>query len=156
MALKYTPKIGRIEFADDDFIEVRGLGLPDISQLVEVHAQTAVEIFNKFTGRDKDGFTIDDAATLAQELLIKFPAVVAHVIALAADATDQMNTISSLPTDVQIAALEKIGSLTFQMQGGLGNFVETVTRLVRGANGLGKMLPNSPNFPNGSTASIAR
>lgn len=156
MALKFTPKVKRIEFAEDNFIEVRGLGLADVSQLVDVHAQTAVEIFNKFTGRDSEAFTVDDMATVAQQLLIKFPGVVAHTIALAADEPNQIDVISKLPVGAQVEALETIGQLTFEMQGGLGNFVETVTRLARGANGLAKMVPSLPNSPNGSTDSTGK
>lgn len=140
MALKFSIKKERIEFSDGDYVEVRGLALPDISALVDAHTATAVELFDKFTGRDADSFTDNDAGTLARELLIKFPAISTHVIALAADAVDQYDNIALLPPDVQVAALEKIAALTFQMQGGLGNFVETVLRLVKGANGLSTKL----------------
>lgn len=156
MALKFTLKTERVEFAGGDYVEVRGLALPDISALVDAHADTAVEIFNKFTGRDADAFTEGDAATLARELLLKFPAVSSHAIALAADAVDQYDAICLLPPDVQISALEKIGKLTFQMQGGLGNFVETVLRLMQGANGLSAKVKSPLNSLSGSTASTAK
>ena len=156
MALKFTLKTERVEFADGDYVEVRGLALPDISALVDAHTATAVEIFDRFTGRAADPFTNDDAGTLAKELLLKFPAISTHVIALAADAVDKFDEIKLLPPDVQVACLEKIGNLTFQMQGGLGNFVETVLRLVRAGNGLSAKLKSRPNSQNGSTASIGK
>ena len=156
MALKFTLKKERVEFADDDFVEVRGLALPDISALVDAHADSAVEIFNKFTGRDPNSFTEGDAAAVGRELLLKFPAISTHAIALAADAVDQFDEIKLLPPDVQIACLEKIGKLTFQMQGGLGNFAETVLRLVREANGLSAKLKSPRISQNGSTASIGK
>lgn len=143
MAIKFTVKTERVDFGDN-FVEVRGLSLPDISALVDAHTMTAVELFDKFTGRDKDSFTDADAATLARELVVKFPAICAHVIALAADAVDDYDLIKKLPADVQISALEKTAALTFQMQGGLGNFLETVLRLAKGANGLSDKLKSSP------------
>lgn len=136
MALKITLKTERIDFADGDFIEVRGLGVPDIMQLVEVHSETVSDLFDQFTGRDPNSITIDDLDQVPMALATRCPAIVAHVIALAADAQDQMDVVAKLPIDVQVAALEKIGTLTFGMQGGVKNFVETVTRIARGADGL--------------------
>lgn len=136
MALKYTPKTERIEFADGDFIEVRGLSVPDIQQLVEVNMETARDLFDQFSGRAENSFTLDDATSLARHLVTTAPAIMAHVIALGADSTDQFDVIKTLPLDVQMAALEKIAKLTFAMQGGAKNFVETVLRISEGVNGL--------------------
>lgn len=146
MALKFSIKTARVEFsgADDEanFVEVRGLNLPDIAKLVEAHTNTCIELYDKFVGRDPDSFSAADAATLGRELILKFPAICSDVIAIAADAEDQLADIKKLPPDVQVASLEKIANLTFAMQGGLGNFVEIVTRMASGANGLKEKMPS--------------
>ena len=136
MALKFTLKTKRIEFADGDYVEVRGLALPDIVQLVECHTETVTGLFDRFTGRDPNSFTEEEAGSLALNLASAFPGIAAHVIALGADAIDEIDTINKLPIDVQAEALEAISNLTFAMQGGVKNFAETVTRIAGGANGL--------------------
>lgn len=149
MALKFSMKKERVPFADGDYVEVRGLSLPDLSTLVDAHLETVTDLFNKFTGRDPNSFTNADAGTLARELVVKFPAICTHVIALAADVIDHFDDVAKLPPDVQVASLEKIATLTFQMQGGLGNFVETVLRIAKGANGLSDQIKKPRNLVNG-------
>jgi hypothetical protein len=158
MALKYTPKRAKIEFSDGDYVEVRGLSLPDLRILYETHAETVTSLFDKFTGRDPDNFSIEDLSLLAQVLVVEFPAIVAHVIALGADEPEQFETIATLPIDVQASALEKIAHLSFAMQGGAKNFAEIVVRMGEGVSGLKgevkqkNLLPSS----NGSAASKAK
>lgn len=157
MALKYTPMDGRIEFGDDDFIEVRGLDVSDITQLFEVNQLVVAQIYDKVVGRDPDSFTMTDVEQLYAELVVAFPSVVNHVIALAADSLDQFVVVSRLPLDVKVAALERIGLMTFQMSGGLGNFLEIVMRVARKVRGLVKDL-KAPLLPseNGSSVSTAK
>lgn len=156
MALKYTPKSGRIEFGDDDFIEVRGLDVPDITQLFEVHTNDVALIYDKVVGRDPDSFAMSDVEALYAEISVSFPGVVNHVIAMAADATNQFVLVSQLPLDVKVAALERIGVLTFQMSGGLGNFLEIVMRVARKVRGLLKDLKAPLPLENGSSVSTAK
>lgn len=145
MTLKFTPKRKRIEFSDGDYIEVRGLNVPDISKLVETHRESAIMLYNKFTGLDAQPFTEDESSALATILVTTVPAVVAHVIAMACESEDQFELITQLPMDVQVSALEAISNLTFTMQGGVKNFVETVLRISEGVNGLKENLEKPRN-----------
>lgn len=157
MPIKFTAKYDRIPFDDgENYVEVRGLNLPDISALVDAHTATVSNLFDKFTGRDPDSFSNLDAAVLARELITKFPAVCAHVVALAADATDELEMVAKLPVDVQIAALEKIANRTFVLQGGLGNFLETVLRMAQSANGLTAKTKSLQSSLNGSKDSTGK
>ncbi|TPI86362.1 hypothetical protein [Mesorhizobium sp. B2-8-9] len=156
MALKYTPQNGRIDFGDDDFIEVRGLDVADITQLFEVNQDMVATIYDKVVGRDPKSFTQDDVTAIYAEISVAFPAVVNHVIAMAADSLDQFAIVSRLPLDVKIAALERISILTFQMSGGLGNFLEIVMRIAGRVRGLVKNIKAPLPLENGSSDSTAR
>ncbi|TIW04167.1 MAG: hypothetical protein E5V74_07300 [Mesorhizobium sp.] len=156
MALKYTPKSGRIEFGDDDFIEVRGLDVPDITQLFEVHQSLVAEIYDKVVGRDPDSFTMQDADALYAEVVVMAPMLVNNLIALSASVPDQITLVGQLPLDVKVAALEKIAILTFQMSGGLGNFLEIVMRVAGKVRGLVKNLKAPLPLENGSSVSTAK
>lgn len=156
MALKYTPKSGRIEFGDDEFIEVRGLDVSDITQLFEVHQSIVAEIYDKVVGRDQDSITMQDAEALYAEVVVMAPMLVNHLIALSASVPDQITLVGQLPLDVKIAALEKIAILTFQMSGGLGNFLEIVMRVAGKVRGLVKNLKAPLPLENGSSVSTAK
>ncbi len=136
----------RIEFGEDGHIEVRGLALPDIHQLVAVNYDEIAPLFDRFTGRDASNpITADDIDNgIMVDLVAKFPAIAAHVIALAADEPAAFSDIMKLPLGVQVAALEAIGTMTFSAPGGLKNFLETVLAVARGANGLRNQMIEKP------------
>jgi hypothetical protein len=139
--MKYTLKTETIPF-DGGEITVRGLTVPDITQLVSVHQDTARSIYDRFSGKNADALSEQTVESLALEILGTFPAAVAHLIWLCdpehGDAP--IDDYAVLPVDVQVASLEKITTLTFAMQGGLKNFVETVARIAANAGGLSKEL----------------
>lgn len=140
--MKYTLKTETIKFEGGE-ITVRGLTVPDITQLVQVHQDSAVAIYEKFTGKDASALSEQTVESVALELLGKFPAAIAHLLFLC-DAEREPGTAvdpyATLPVDVQVASLEAIATLTFAMQGGLKNFVETVVRIAANAGGLSKEL----------------
>ncbi|WP_425962720.1 phage pre-tape measure protein [Rhizobium nepotum] len=139
--MKYTLKTENIPF-DGGEITVRGLTVPDISQLVAVHQDTAKSIYERFSGKGAEAVSEQTVESLALEILGTFPAAVAHLIWLCdserGDAV--IDDYAVLPIDVQVATLEKIATLTFAMQGGLENFIATVTRIAANAGGLSKEL----------------
>ncbi len=141
--MKYTLKTETIEFGEDSKITVRGLTVPDITQLVQVHQDSAVAIYEKFSGKNAAALSEQTVESVALELLGKFPSAIAHLLYLC-DAEREPETLvevyATLPIDVQVAALEHIATLTFAMQGGLKNFVETVVRITASASGLSKEL----------------
>lgn len=140
--MKYTLKTEPVTF-DGGEIVVRGLTVPDITQIVQVHQESATAIYEKFSGKDAAALSEQTVESVALELLGKFPAAIAHLLYLC-DAEREPEALievyATLPVDVQAAALEKIATLTFAMQGGLKNFVETVVRITASASGLSKEL----------------
>ncbi|QTG12356.1 hypothetical protein G6M86_03465 [Agrobacterium tumefaciens] len=140
--MKYTLKTEPVTF-DGGEIVVRGLTVPDLSQLVDVHQDTATAIYEKFSGKSAEALSEQTVESVALEILGKFPSAIAHLLYLCDAEREPDTTVepyASLPIDVQVAALEKIATLTFAMQGGVKNFVETVVRLVANAGGLSKEL----------------
>lgn len=140
--MKYTLKTETINFEGGEII-VRGLTVPDITQLVQVHQDSTVAIYEKFTGKNANQLTEQTVESVALELLGKFPSAIAHLLYLCDADREPESTVdvyAGLPVDVQVAALEAIATLTFAMQGGLKNFVETVARIAANAGGLSKEL----------------
>lgn len=119
MALKFALKTAKIEIdGPDNYVEVRGLSLKDIVQLVELHRPVIEDLFNRFSGKTPEAITEADAAETIMEMLDKAPSLVAHIIALGADAAEQFDEIVNLPVGAQVTCLEKIGEFTFATGGG--------------------------------------
>ncbi|SON54317.1 hypothetical protein HDIA_0776 [Hartmannibacter diazotrophicus] len=137
MAINHTLKIETISF-DGGSVEVHGLTTPHIMAFVSAYTNEARAIYDKFTGRDAKLLTDATVEGMALEFISKFPAAMAMIIAMAADEPENVEGAQNLPIDVQVAALEAIGRLSFAMSGGFENFMRTVTRLAQNADGLAK------------------
>jgi hypothetical protein len=149
MPFNYTLIYEKIEFAGGD-LSVRGLGVPEIAQVVSINTEAAVELFNEITTAAKENQEIDIGA-LIFALLSRFSTAVAHTIALAADAPDQIAGVSKLPIDVQVEALQRIARLSFAMDGGVKKFWETVLAHVAASKGLSETVQElTATFMNGS------
>ncbi len=145
MALNFTPQTKKIEFSGGD-MTVRGLNFPDLTVLVQTHREAAQELYDRFTGlRKDDAITTDDIGSIAMDLVSTVPAVVAHVIAIAADEPESFDLVTRLPFDVQATALEEIASLTFAMEGGAKGFLETILRISKRTNVLVDEVKNPPS-----------
>ena len=109
-------------------LTVRGLCSEDITTLVRKHKDQMAQIFDLL----EKGFDIQDESMkeFGWELLERFPKLVAQVVALAADKSNQVEGVSKLPTPVQIKALKEIYDLTITDTGGLNDFLELVTSMV--------------------------
>lgn len=118
---------------------VRAIGFPEVAQLIDANRALIAPLFDRATGRDKKNPLVDFDA-MARDLLVSAPAVVTHLIGLAADAEDaeQLKALRQLPLDVQLTALEEIAHLTFASVGGAKNFLETAIRMMAEVSGLGE------------------
>ncbi len=120
----------------DSSFAVRGISMMDISVLLNQHKSLLESLYQRFTA---DGATVgtQDASAILRDIAATAPALVASIVCLAAgggDDEEELLIAASLPLPVQIEALEKILKLTFQREGGVGKFLETVTRAVAGLN----------------------
>lgn len=138
--VNYKPLIEEIKIGpngENGTLTVRGVGFPEIAQLIEVHQASIAPLFDRATGKDKKhALTADSLDNMASTIMTTAPAAVAHLIALAAD--EPVTVINSLPLDVQFEALVKIGTLTFKTAGGAKNFLESVTTAMAGVSALAK------------------
>lgn len=127
MSFQLTPKRHRIELGDEGHLELRGLSATDIQAIIRdgyVHLAPLVE---RFAASSADNAPIDAEfdGELIRAVLIRTPEFLAHAIALAADVPDEVDSVRQLPLDVQLAAIEAIGRMTFT-QGGVEGFLNTL------------------------------
>lgn len=116
-------------------ITVRGLSLRDFIFLVSRHRAQFEELFAKVMAPGFDPNKEADA--ILQSLAASAPLLIAEVIAVGAGESGDAEAIvvaSKIPFPVQVDALEKIGLLTFESEGGLKKVVETVVRIIQSSS----------------------
>lgn len=148
MPIKYTAKSSRIviDEKEDQYIDVRGIGVIEVAQLFNLHKDVVIEIYDRAVGRSKTG-KFDNASLneFVSEVLAAAPEVACFLIWQASDSdAEDLALVRRLPIGVQMAALEEIGKLTFASNGGVKNFLESVLRMSTSANALAQDLRKSP------------
>lgn len=130
---KFTLKKALIKVTEDEgnAFAVRGLSPNDIAQLLSLHKPVMEEVFNQYAVKaNLENMTEDGVATLAAEaamsMVEQVPALVAHLICLAADDIDELEEYARLPIGVQLEAVTEIGRLTFEMAGGAKKLLDLV------------------------------
>ena len=153
MPVTYTLTYETIKFTGGE-ISVRGLGIPEISQLVSLHTEAAMALFSEISA-------LGAKETVSIEVIIfsafqRFQAAVSHMVALAADAPEDYDTILKLPPDVIFTAVEKTINLTFAMDGGVKKFWQIVLEKLGENHDLqARIIALSKPFMNGSGLSEA-
>lgn len=132
MALQFNIETEKVPFPGGS-IDVHGLTFPDIAKLVEVHREQLVPLFSKYSGTKPEQLVLGDSGAVFLDILTTAPAAVGHIIALAADAEDQLQAIWRIPVGGQIEILSKVAELTFKTAGGAGNLGAIVGKLIRTA-----------------------
>ena len=97
--IEFAPQTSTIQASNGNSFDVRGLNVVDFGYLVEQHGELLDIWF-------ETGVTITD-------ILNRAPALVADVIACAADEREQSEKAASLPIGLQYRALSEIFRLTF-------------------------------------------
>lgn len=115
---------------------VRGLSLNDIAFLVQRHGAKLQALFTQFTTNATGEISTEAVAAFALPLIQAAPEIAAELIACASGDPDDADIAASLPFPVQVEALEKLASLTFDASGGPKKLLETVLRLAQGTTGL--------------------
>jgi hypothetical protein len=113
-------------------IELRGLGFADLTFIVREHKSMCAELYV----RAIKGEMTDNVQELALALVNDFGPVVAMVIACASDSPNSAAKAARLPLSTQIAAIEKIFTLTLVGEDGLEKLMETVIRALSGTASL--------------------
>lgn len=119
-----------IQFPGGEFA-VRGLSLSDISYIVRGHATELGILFTTISEKVQGGDDLDKATSDIISLALETaPRLVADIVAVGAGEPTMGDKVVRLPFGTQIEALEKIGTLTFATEGGVGKVVETVIRVL--------------------------
>lgn len=132
MALQYDIITEKVKFPGGS-IDVHGLTFPDIAKLVEVHREQLVPLFSKYSGTSPEKMLTEDSGSIFLDILTTAPTAMGHIIALAADVEDQLETVWRIPVGGQAQILTKVAELTFKTSGGAGNLGAIVGKLIRTA-----------------------
>ena len=132
MALKdFVLPTEEVQLPDGSTFAVRGLSLEDITTLISKHGPVLEQFFRRYAD-NQDANPME----VGMGLIEQAPALVAQIIAIAADEPDAADRVRKFPLTVQQDALEKLGKLTFDASGGPKKFVEAVIRLVQSTTNL--------------------
>ncbi|MDX0622904.1 hypothetical protein GOD54_23680 [Sinorhizobium medicae] len=136
MALKdiQIPKVD-VEVTPGSSFAVRGLSTADIEHLVRLHGTALRELFTQYMSGDRKKIKATEMLPILKDVVSKVPALVVDVIALGADADeDDIKVLKKLSSGVQLNALSKIAGMTLNVEGDLGNVLETVIQLLGKVN----------------------
>jgi len=142
--VNHTPLTASISIGENGAngqLIVRGIGFPEVAELIHAHEASIAPLFDRVTGRGDKKEIITDLSKVPTEFMMAAPAAAIHVIALAAD--EMPDAIKGLPLDVQFQALVKIGELSFQSLGGAENFLQNAANAMASVSRLGAKTKNS-------------
>lgn len=127
-------KLPEIQIAGGAFA-VRGLGLNDITVLVNKHEAKLEAIFRQAFEAATSGEDPETVAGMAMTMLQSIPDLVVDVIAMAADATpEDAEKLGRIPIEWQYEAVQAIGQLTFGADGGVKKALGAVLPILQGKN----------------------
>lgn len=135
MALSsYVERQDSVEIPGNEPLVVRGFSLPDILLLIHRHKGMVEELFGRVASGELKSDTVEQTI---MAVVGEFSPVVGQVIASAAGEPDQWETAMRLPLGVQVEALDKIITLTFEANGGVEKFMGII------AKALGNVIPTA-------------
>lgn len=139
----FQSKKAEVRF-DGGLFSVRALSLFDVTHIVEIHEDAVNEIYSRLQSAEESGqdFTAEMATDITSAALRECPALIARVIAVAADEPDQASTVEKMSITIQFDALKKIGELTFGDINGGKKFFADVKTLIQGM--MGRTRINTP------------
>lgn len=136
MALSdYKVPTRTIALSSDDFFEVRGLSLFDISSLIVEQGPAIREFFDRYAENGKFASGADPIEAM-MEVINKAPDLACAIIVLASDDPKSAPVIRRLAMGIQLEAIQGIAALTFEASGGPGKFVEALSGLLSSLGGL--------------------
>jgi hypothetical protein len=123
-----------IHVTEEDYFEVRGVSLADLTRLFRRHTEVITKLFNDFMGKKGEGkFSSEMLVEFIQEAAMDFPVLIAEIIALAADENNDegVDMASNLRATVQIEALLKVMELSITTEAELKKATEILTKAAR-------------------------
>lgn len=122
--------VKKIEFEGGD-VSVRAVSLQDVAILIDSHQFAITHIANIIATRKDMDFTQPEVLVdTIMTILGESPIMVANIIALCADDTDNIETAARLPLPVQLEILNAIGDLTFRDEAAIKKFAANVKTMI--------------------------
>src|SRR5690606_9829538 len=119
-----------IKFMDTSFT-VGALDLTLVLLLLKARMPEAKSLFDE--AKRKGLVDNPDPMSIALMLMQLAPDFVAEAVAMAAGEPDMADKVRKLPVGTQLEAIDAIMDLTFEAEGGVKKFGETLVRLVQKA-----------------------
>lgn len=132
---KFTLKTAPIRIDEEQEFFVGPLSFNHIVLLADAHRNALETAFDRFSGRDPQTITENEAVDAVMSILREVPPLAAHIVALGADDERNWQDYMRLPAGVQLNAIIKIGEMTFASDGGPKKFVDLVLNAVRTGTG---------------------
>lgn len=131
MALKdIIAKTEKVSVGENSF----EVGALDLTIIIALFSKRQAELRTLFDHAQATGLVDNpDPMQIAVMLLQLAPDFVAEAVAMAAGEPGMATTVRKLPAPVQLDAINKIIDLTFEAEGGLKKFGETLVALVQKA-----------------------
>lgn len=135
---EYAPKKEPVAIPGNSGFEVRGISLPDVSLLIDLHEHLISNIAEKvrnrkdLIGNDNEALANEAVIDLMSELIRESPLLVGHIISICSDEPDTYDQAMSLPITVQIDAMTKIAGLTFTDMASVKKLAADVMNMIRG------------------------
>lgn len=137
MGLRDAATTGQVVKTSGGEFAVRGLGYDDIAFLVKEHRVVATSLFERFGSVENPETKFGEMLNVA---LDKAPDILAHIVALGVDEDERFDEkvklVRRLSVSTQTEALERIGKLTFEQEGGAKKVFETAVQIIQGMTGL--------------------
>jgi len=123
----------------DNFLEVRGLSLDDLTLLISLHHEPITKALKLWQESRTDIMTTRNLSSFILAVAKDFPDLVAEVISAAADELDDeaRRKAKLLPVTVQIVALNEILKLTMEEVDGLKNLLAEMQDRVKSLASVG-------------------
>lgn len=129
----------KITISGDDYIEVRGLSMADLTTLFKRHTDPLTRAFDDLMDSrppGQVGFAMEELQSTIHEALTSAPTLVGDIIATAMDQPDHGRDAAKLRAGVQINALLAIAELSITTEAELKNVVGAVTKVITNVTAL--------------------
>jgi len=112
-------------------VSVRGLALDDVAVLMNLYLSDIDALFRLYDEEVDQASKVAAMAQFAIVLCREAPALVGHLIALAADEPDMIDKARRLSLPAQVDVLKAVFRMTFEEAGGARKFCESLGELLR-------------------------
>lgn len=127
-----------VVISEGNSFPVRGLSSIDIELMVTKHGNDLKAVWDDFIEKEMDltKLEVGQLMPLLKQVIGRIPSAILDLIGLAADADDEdLKVLQKLPVGVQVSAVSQILAITLNTDGDWSKTLDTVMKMLGGANG---------------------